>query len=209
MALSTNLFQSTVDKAFGGAINWPSDSIKMALLTASATPSLSTWANYSDLTNEVANGSGYTTGGVTLGTKTHAVTAANSWGTQWAATNAQSVGDIVRPTVGNGFLFVCVAAGTTSGSQPTWPTVVGQTVVDGTVTWANLGESITVYSSAAASWTTSTFSAAYGVIYDAQTGTAATEPLIALVNFGQTLSPVSSSLTVTPPSTGWFYTSPS
>lgn len=208
MSVVANLFQSALDQALQGNINWPTDTIKMALLTSSATPSLSTWVHYSDLTNEVAAGGGYTTGGTTLGTKTHAETAANSWGTTWATTNPQAVGDIIRPTAGNGFLFVCVAAGTTGGSQPTWPTAQGQTVVDGTVTWSCLGESVTVYSSAAATWSTATISAAYGVIYDAQSGVGSTEPLIALINFGGTVSSTSGTFSVTPPSTGWFITAP-
>lgn len=208
MGVTGNLFQAALDQALSGAINYPSDTIKMALLTPSASPSLSSWVHYSDVTNEVANGSGYTTGGVTLGTKTHVQTVANSWGTTWAATNTQNVGDIIRPTAGNGFIYICVVAGSTGSGQPTWPTVPGQTVTDSGVTWSCLGESVTVWSSAPASWSSATFSASYAVIYDAQTGTASTEPLIALVNFGGTVSPIASTLTVSPPSNGWFITSP-
>lgn len=50
-------------------VDWVTDTIKVALLTAAASPNRDTWAFYSDLTNEVAAGSGYTTGGATLGTK--------------------------------------------------------------------------------------------------------------------------------------------
>ena len=208
MAVSSNLFQSAIDYAFQGLINYPSDAIKMALLTASASPNLSTWHAYSDLTNEVANGSGYATGGVTLTAKTHVETVANSWGTSWAATNAQNVGDIVIPNTPNGLLYVCVVAGTTGGSHPTWPTVVGESVADNTVTWSAFGESVTVWASAAAAWSSATFSAAYGVIYDAQPLATPYEPLICLVNFGQTLSPVNGALTVSPPANGWFMTAP-
>jgi hypothetical protein len=208
MAVTSNLFQSALDQALQGNVNYPSDSIKMALLTASASPSLSAWVHYSDLTNEVPNGSGYTTGGVALATKTHVQTAANSWPTTWA-TGAWNAGDIVRPSAGNGFVYVTPNGGTSSGSAPAFPTIVGETVTDsGGVIWSCLGESVTVWSSAAASWTSSTFSAAYGVIYDAQSGTGSTEPLICLINFGATLSPVSGTLTVTPPANGWFLTSP-
>lgn len=209
MAATSNVFASAIDQAFGGFINYPSDTIKMALLTASATPNLGTWVHYSDLTNEVASGSGYTTGGVTLGTKTHTTTVANSWSVSAAISTAYNVGDVVRPSTGNTWLYVCVVAGTSSGTAPTWPTVVGATVTDGSVTWANVGESATVYSSAAASWTSATFSAAYGAIYDSTSGVGTTEPLIALVNFGTTLSPSAGTLTVTPnSSTGWFATFP-
>jgi hypothetical protein len=207
MAVTSNLFQSALDQALQGNINYPSHAIKMALLTSTATPSLATWVHFSDLTNEVS-GAGYTAGGVTLGTKTNTETVANSWATTWAATTAFNAGDIIRPATGNGFLYVCVAAGTTGASTPTFPTVQGATVVDSGATWSCLGESITVWSSAAAQWTSATFSARYGVIYDSNTGTASTEPLIALINFGADQSPSSGTLTVTPPSLGWFLTSP-
>lgn len=209
MAVSSNVFQATMDQALQGNIKWPSDTIKMALLTSSATPSLSSWVHYSDLTNEVPNGNGYTTGGVTLTSITHAETAANSWGTSWAALTAYSVGQIVIPATPNGLLYICVVAGTSGASGPTFTTVVGNTTTDGSVTWSCLGESITVYSSANAQWTSSTFSAAYGVIYDAQSGVGTTEPLICLINFGTTLSPSAGTLTVSPSSNGWFFTSPS
>ena len=208
MAVSSNVFANFWDQALSAPINWPSDTIKMALLTSSAAPNLGTWIHYSDLTNEVANGNGYTTGGVTLTSKTHTVTLANSWGTQWAANNPQNYGDIIRPTSGNGFLFMCDTAGTTSGSQPTWPTVQGQDVADNTANWCCIGESITQWSSAAAQWTSATFSAAYGVIYDAQSGTASTEPLIALINFGGTQTVNNGTLTINPPTNGWFWTTP-
>ena len=102
------------------------------------------------------------------------------------------MGQVVKPSGGNGFLYRCVVAGTSGGSaRPTWPTTVGQTVTDGTVTWVNTGESITVLTSAAASWTTVTLgaAAAFGVCYDAQTGVAATEPLVVVNAFSPTLNP--------------------
>jgi hypothetical protein len=47
---------------------------------------------------------------------------------------ATAVG-LVQPTVANGFVYRCIVAGTTGSTQPTWPTTVGATVADGTVTW--------------------------------------------------------------------------
>jgi phage-related protein len=57
--------------------------------------------------------------------------------TQWAASTAYAVGDIVRPTYDNdtGFFFRCTVAGTTGANEPFWPTVIANTVQDGTVTW--------------------------------------------------------------------------
>ena len=53
----------------------------------------------------------------------------------WQASTAYSIGAIVRPTTANGYWYVCDVAGTSGSSQPSWPTTVGATVTDGTVTW--------------------------------------------------------------------------
>lgn len=214
MAVTSNMFQSALDNFIKGNANFKSggDTIKMALLTSSASPNLSTWAHYSDLTNEVASGGGYTTGGATLGSLTNTETAASSWGTAWATSQTWTAGQIIKPLTATSpdYLQLCVVGGAGSAStEPTWKTVPGNTVVDSSATWSCLGESITVYSSASATWTSSTISAQYGVIYDSQSGTGSTEPLICLINFGTTESDSSGTFTVSPDSTlGWFWTSP-
>jgi lambda family phage minor tail protein L len=55
----------------------------------------------------------------------------------WAATNSYSVGNIVRATTlqASGLVFQCQVAGTSGATQPTWPTDIGSTIVDGTVVW--------------------------------------------------------------------------
>ncbi len=58
---------------------------------------------------------------------------------EWAPTTVKIVGDFVFPLTRNGFLYRCTVAGTTGGTEPVFPTVVGFTVVDGTVTWRNVG----------------------------------------------------------------------
>ena len=40
-----------------------------------------------------------------------------------------------RPTVANGFRYRASVGGTTAGAEPAWPTTLGGTVVDNTVTW--------------------------------------------------------------------------
>lgn len=42
-----------------------------------------------------------------------------------------SIGTVVKPTVHNGFWYVCHDPGTTSGGEPAWPTAVGATVASG------------------------------------------------------------------------------
>lgn len=60
----------------------------------------------------------------------------------WTATTAVAladavygVGQYVRPSVFNGFVYKATVAGTTGGAEPAWPTTIGATVVDGSVTW--------------------------------------------------------------------------
>lgn len=57
----------------GAAMDLLSDTIKLTLHTSTHTPSQTLDLVYADVDNEVANGSGYTTGGATLSGKTYAV----------------------------------------------------------------------------------------------------------------------------------------
>lgn len=220
MAASGNVYASAPDQAFQGLINYPSDSIKLALLQSTYTPSLTTHVHWSDVSAfETTASAGYTTGGVAIGTKTHAISAANSFATSngnftsgvWIASTAAAAGNVVRPISTNGYLYLCVSAGTTGASAPTWPTVQGQTVVDSGATWCCIGESITIWSSATASWTSPTFTGnvAYAVLYDSQSGTASTEPLLALNTLAVTYPATAyTTFSVAPASLGWFWMTP-
>ncbi len=55
----------------------------------------------------------------------------------WQASYAYSVGDVVRPDTdnGSGFFFRATVGGTSGAAEPFWPTVIANTVEDGTVTW--------------------------------------------------------------------------
>lgn len=55
----------------------------------------------------------------------------------WAASTAYSVGDIRRATSAQvtGLFFRVTNAGTSASSEPVWPTDVGSTATDGSVTW--------------------------------------------------------------------------
>lgn len=59
----------------------------------------------------------------------------------WAATTAYTLGNMVEPTTPNTYVYRCTTAGTSSGSEPTWPTAaIGDTVTDGTVVWTLVGK---------------------------------------------------------------------
>ena len=55
----------------------------------------------------------------------------------WAAGETQVVGDLAVPSTLNGYLYraTSITTGVTGATEPTWPVVVGATVVDGGVTW--------------------------------------------------------------------------
>jgi hypothetical protein len=66
--------------------------------------------------------------------------------TVWSATAGVTAGDIYRPTKDNatGFIYKAQDDGTTGGTEPTWPTTYGGTVVDNTVTWEAWAKSIAI-----------------------------------------------------------------
>lgn len=192
-------FRQALAKALNKEWDFDSDSLKATLHTSSYTPNLDTHAYVSDLSAELTTAGGYTAGGVTLSSASVAYTAAASWGTSAAITTAYTVGKVVRPASSNGFLYRCVVAGTSGGTAPTWPTVLGQTVTDGTVTWEMVGSGIIVATFANPTWS-SPFTAGpfrYMVISDRTPGTAATQPLVCLTDFGSNQTGGGGALTVT------------
>ena len=118
---TTKTYGSLIAKAFNKEVDWDSDTIKVALLTSSYTPNQDTHDYYDDVSAYQVSGTGYTSGGATLASKTNAYT---------NATN------------------------------------------------------VTTFDAADVSWTTSTITARYAVIYDDTPATAATKPLIGYVDFG-------------------------
>jgi len=173
--MAASLYPAIYTHLTGGSIVFASDTIKAAITTSAYTPAL-TDDFFNDVTNEVV-GTGYTAGGATLASKTATLTAANSWGTSRANSTAYNLGDVVRPATGNGYLYQAVVAGTSGGSIPTYPTVVGQTVADGGVTWVCKGRYVMALDAADPSWPSSTITGRTVVIYKS-TGTGSTSPLI-------------------------------
>lgn len=178
-------YRSAPVKLLNKEADLDSDSLKATLHTSTYALDRAAHAYVSDLTNELAASGGYSTGGVTLSGVSVTKTEADSWGTARANSTAYTVDQVVRPATGNGFLYRCVVAGTSGGSIPTYPTVVGNTVADGGVTWENVGRAIIVLTFTSPSWATATFTGArYMVVSDRTPGTAATQPLIGVVDFG-------------------------
>jgi hypothetical protein len=60
--------------------------------------------------------------------------------TAWDVSTAYTLGQFRRPTIPASVGFVCVVAGTSALTEPTWPVTAGQTVADGGATWASIAE---------------------------------------------------------------------
>lgn len=96
----------------------------------------------------------------------------------WAATTAYTVGQIVRqlatPSVGNERCFVCIAAGTSGGSEPSWGLTKGAKTTDNTATWQEITglPSMNAYKTGADFWAAYTsLAVSLGQIVKDATGT--------------------------------------
>ena len=191
MAVTVYTYGQLQKSLLAGLINFTSDTIKAMLLssyTIGTTLDTAQFLNTVTAAGTEATGSGYTAGGATLASKTVTYTAANSWSTQRANSTAYALGDVVRPASANGYVYQAVVAGTSGGSVPTYPTVVGTTVTDGGVTWACQGAGVLVVDAADPSWTTSNPGTLAGshIVFYKDTGTPSTSPVIALWDLGGT-----------------------
>lgn len=72
MAVSAFQYGSALVKAFNKEIDWDTDTIKVALLTSSYTPSQDTHDYFDDVVASEVTGTGYTAGGATLAGKSTA-----------------------------------------------------------------------------------------------------------------------------------------
>lgn len=61
--MASLIYNSALGDAFKGNIDFDSDTFKVLLVTSSYSPNKDTHTKRSDVTNEVASGGGYTTGG--------------------------------------------------------------------------------------------------------------------------------------------------
>jgi hypothetical protein len=180
-------------------MDYLSDDIRHMLVSSSYTPDLGAHDFLDDVVANEISGTGYTAGGFTLASKTLTKTEANSLATTWAATTtfgSDTTAHFVRPTTGNGYVYRAQASGTTAGTEPTWPTTVGATVVDGSVTWTNVGRALVQFDAADENRTGLTVSFRYSVFYNRTPSTDATRPLLCLLDWGTTQTITSGNVNV-------------
>jgi hypothetical protein len=68
--MPSKLYGNFLKQALNKEIDWDSDTIKVALLSSSYTPNQDTHDYFDDVSTYEVTGTGYTTGGITLASKT-------------------------------------------------------------------------------------------------------------------------------------------
>ncbi len=170
-----HLYGTALPRLLTSTDDLDADTVKLALLTGH-TANFDTHDFFDDVSVDEFVHASYTAGGNTMSTITVTYTADGS-ATAHATSTAYSVGDIVRPSAANGYVYRCVVAGTSGGSAPTFSTVLGVDTTDGTVTWSTFGTGFVTLD--AANVTFSSLDGGtpnYAVMYK-DTGTASTSPL--------------------------------
>lgn len=198
------LYPMAMAKVWDGEIDWAGATVKATLHTSTYAPA-DTDDYFNDATNELATALGYTVGGLTVGSRSIDRVVANSWAQVHAVSTAYNLGEIRRPSSGNGFVYRVSVAGTSSGSAPTWPTTIGVDVVDGTVTWTCVGTSVVRLLGAALQWA-APFSATFRrVVFWVDTGGASsTDPLIGYVSYASDQTGGDGTFDLTPDGGSWF-----
>lgn len=138
--MASKMYGSFLQKALTKEVDWAADTIKIALVSSSYTPNQDTHDYWDDVVaNEIASGSGYTTGGLTLTSKT--------------------------------------------------------------MTYDS-GTNVITLDAADAVWSSASFTARYGVIYDASGATNAQKVLVGYIDFGSDQSSSNAAFTVEFDATG-------
>ncbi len=137
--MPSKLYGNFLKQALNKEIDWDSDTIKVALLSSSYTPNQDTHDYFDDVSSYEVTGTGYTTGGSTLASKT--------------------------------------------------------STYDGT-------NNVIVLDAADVTWSSSTITARYAVVYDDSGASAASKALIGYVDFGSDQSSTNGNFTITWDSTG-------
>ena len=201
MAVTAKMYANGVKNIVNGAIDLDGDTIKCALVLSSYTPADSHEFWDTSVASAESSGSGYTAGGVALSGKSVASTLADSWATTWETSTAYTVGQVVRPLTGNTHLYMVQTAGTSAGTEPSFPTTRNGQVSDNTVTWQEVGKSIVVWDATDPSWAAASVTARYAVFYGVGTAGSA-DFLISYINFGSDETSVADTFSITLDATG-------
>lgn len=137
--MPSKLYGNFLAKALNKEVDFDTDTIKVALLTSSYTPNQDTHDYYDDVSTYEVSGTGYTSGGATLASKT--------------------------------------------------------------VTYDS-GTNVIVLDAADVTWSSSTITARYAVVYDDSGASAGSKALIGYVDFGSDQSSTNGNFTITWDSTG-------
>jgi len=137
--MASKLYGNFLAKALNKEVDFDSDTIKVALVTSSYTPNQDTHDYWDDVVSNEVTGTGYTTGGATLASKT--------------------------------------------------------------VTYDS-GTNVIILDAADVTWSSSTITARYAVVYDDSGSTNAAKALIGYVDFGSDQSSTNGNFTITWDSTG-------
>lgn len=187
MSAAGDMYMRAIEAAFAGNFNFVSDTLKLGLLTPNYNPSLIVDQRWTDISlNEITPGGSYVAGGKALTAVNSTTYASAFWGVRRVNSSTYNFGDIIGLATDNGFLYRAVVGGVTASAVPsglTTLTTVGQTVVDGGVTWACVGYAVfTLFTGGGnVDWPSVTGSVAYAVLYDSISGY-----LIALQTFDST-----------------------
>lgn len=137
--MPSKLYGNFLKQALNKEIDWDSDTIKVALLSSSYTPNQDTHDYYDDVSAYEVSGTGYTTGGITLASKTSTYDGANN---------------------------------------------------------------VIILDAADVTWSSSTITARYAVVYDDSGASAGTKALVGYIDFGSDQSSTNGNFTITWDSTG-------
>ena len=183
--IQVQLYAAMLAKVANAEVDWDSHNVRATLHTGAYTPDRVAHGYVADLVGELGTGGGYTAGGLAVAGRSVTTTAANGWAQVWAAATGYTVGELRRPTAGNGFVYRVAAAGVSAAGEPAWPTVLGTSVVDGGVTWTCAGRAVVSWLASPLQW--AGFAAGpfrHLVLSDRSAGTAAAQPLIGVLSYG-------------------------
>lgn len=73
-----------------------------------------------------------------LGTNGSTTNPKSTTASTWATGVAYEIGDYIKPTVSNDYMYKVTVAGTTGGTEPVWSLTEGNVVTDGTVEYSTI-----------------------------------------------------------------------